>query len=130
MDEHVDFYWALYNEEREAKTDLQKQFIDNCSNGTPNTRHEYAFYKFLVGSGNVEEAFEEPSNQDSDAIDPEEPHSPKTKPITRGAASVNDVLGGNNGRPLRTPEETIILGVFGSRKAWNRMRGRRNRHGK
>ena len=59
LDQHFSFYWALYNEEREAKTDLQKQFIDNCSNGTPKTRHEYAFYKFLKGSGNVNASIEE-----------------------------------------------------------------------
>lgn len=274
LDEHFDFYWALYNEDREAKTDLQKQFIINCAAGSPVTRHEHAFYKFLVGSGNVEscsdEDYEPISDQDfinklktvvadeglldfytnnhwdeyvesrynftvdeayildlesgylaavydevieapddsvsvlvencyneapqslrektfykflehatfpeyveelettecqkeenepeetaiketdervKDAADerpgsgyltPVEIDTPTkiTKPVytppptKRGAASIDEILGGNDGKPLRTPEETIILGVFGSRKAWNRMRGRRNRYGK
>ena len=66
LDEHFDFYWGLYNEERPAKTDLQKQFITNCAGGTPETRHECAFYKFLVQSGNVEASTDEPHEPISD----------------------------------------------------------------
>jgi len=64
LDQHFNFFWELYNEEREAKSDLQKQFIDNCANGTPVTRHEHAFYKFLVGSGNLDS----PPNEDYEPV--------------------------------------------------------------
>jgi uncharacterized protein YifE (UPF0438 family) len=60
LDRHFAFYWDVYNEFRKPTTVLQKQFVKNCFEGCPQTRHESAFYKFLEKSGNVEE---EPDDQ-------------------------------------------------------------------
>jgi hypothetical protein len=55
LDRHFSFYWDIYNELKPYTTVPQKQFADNCYEGSPKTGHEIAFYKFLEQSGNVED---------------------------------------------------------------------------
>lgn len=116
---HFGFYWALYNDERPAKTTAQRQFVENCYNGVPSNEHEEVFYKFLEKTGNVE-AF------------PDEAESLKGElendfHAVRGPASVDDILGGANGKPPPVLDTDVPLDGFGDRGAWDRMRGRRKR---
>jgi hypothetical protein len=47
----------------------------------------------------------------------------------RGPASVDDILGGANGKPPPVLDTDVPLDGFGDRDAWDRMRGRRKRQG-